>query len=127
MFDLEEAPQVKGSPANRSQQILTLSAITPSALEKQTENLLNFLKQNPLASLADVAYTLKIGRRAMKHRRSLVVSSVEEAVRELELLVNPGEQRARAHLAVARISVLFTSCFLVKDRSMCRWDGVVRT
>ncbi|MGX5556801.1 SDR family NAD(P)-dependent oxidoreductase [Bacillus cereus] len=99
---LEEAPQVKGSPANRSQQILTLSAITPSALEKQTENLLNFLKQNPLASLADVAYTLKIGRRAMKHRRSLVVSSVEEAVRELELLVNPGEQRARAHLAVAQ-------------------------
>ncbi|UED72197.1 type I polyketide synthase [Brevibacillus sp. DP1.3A] len=99
---LEEAPQVESAPAQRSQQILMLSAMTRSALEKQTENLLNFFKQNPQVSLADVAYTLKVGRREMKHRRSLVVTSVEEAVLELELLVNPSEQRARAHLAVAQ-------------------------
>lgn len=99
---LEEAPQAESSPAQRSQQILLLSAMTPSALEKQTENLLTFFKQNPQVSLADVAYTLKLGRREMKHRRSLVVSSVEDAVRELELLVNPSDQRARAHLAVAQ-------------------------
>ncbi|MRN57060.1 type I polyketide synthase [Paenibacillus monticola] len=99
---LEEAPQVESAPAQRSQQILILSAMTTSALEKQTENLLNFFKQNPQVSLADVAYTLKVGRREMKHRRSMVVSSVEEAVRELELLVNPSKQRARVHLAVAQ-------------------------
>ncbi|WP_018753420.1 type I polyketide synthase [Paenibacillus sanguinis] len=99
---LEQAPQVESAPSQRSQQILILSAMTPRALEKQTENLLNFFKHNSQVSLADIAYTLKVGRREMKHRRSLVVSSVEEAVRELESLVNPSKQSARAHLAVSQ-------------------------
>jgi len=94
---LEEAP--RRTPGKVSQapkhQLILLSAKTQSALEKMTENLVNFLKENrgnhenptnPGPTLTDAAYTLQVGRQAFRYRRMLVCAALQEAVSELSSL-----------------------------------------
>ncbi|HYO55828.1 type I polyketide synthase [Archangium sp.] len=76
---LEEAPAEERSSAGRPWQLLVLSARTPAALEAATRNLAAFLEQQPRVNLADVAYTLQVGRRRFDHRCVLVCQSVEDA------------------------------------------------
>ncbi len=84
---LEEAPTPKTfDKANRSEQLLVISAKSESALDQATKNLADYLKQNSSASLADVAYTLKIGRQVFGHRRIIVGQSIDEAISALETL-----------------------------------------
>jgi acyl transferase domain-containing protein len=66
---LEEAPRLESSGPSRSHELLVLSAKTSSALEAATANLAAHLRQRPDLKLADVAYTLQVGRRAFPHRR----------------------------------------------------------
>jgi acyl transferase domain-containing protein/acyl carrier protein len=81
---LEEAPGKESASHPDRAQLLVLSAKTSMALEKITANLIAYLKQHPDASLADVAWTLQVGRKAFKHRRAVVCRTVEEAARLLE-------------------------------------------
>jgi amino acid adenylation domain-containing protein len=81
---LEEAPPRQPSTTQRSQHLLLLSAKSESALEMATANLADHLRQNPDASLADVGYTLQVGRHAFDHRRMLVASDASDAVQALE-------------------------------------------
>lgn len=81
---LEEAPQIESSTASRPWQLLILSAKTPSALETATLNLIEHLKQHPDLNLADVAYTLQIGRRAFEYRRAVIFRTVEDATNALQ-------------------------------------------
>ncbi|MBE7384656.1 MAG: SDR family oxidoreductase [Leptolyngbya sp. SIO1E4] len=74
---LEEAPPVEASGPSRPWQLLLLSAKTSSALETATENLVHHLHGE--LNLADVAYTLSVGRRAFNHRRFVVSQGIEEA------------------------------------------------
>jgi malonyl CoA-acyl carrier protein transacylase/NAD(P)-dependent dehydrogenase (short-subunit alcohol dehydrogenase family)/acyl carrier protein len=60
--------------------LFLLSAKTETALDKMTINLAEYLKKNPYVDLADVAYTLQVGRKAFNYRRILVCSNVQEAV-----------------------------------------------
>ena len=85
---LEEAPPREASESSRPWQVLMLSAKTPSALETATANLAEHFKQHPEVNLADVAYTLQMGRRAFNHRRMLVCHDLEDALTALETL-NP--------------------------------------
>jgi acyl transferase domain-containing protein/thioesterase domain-containing protein len=81
---LEEAPVVEPSIASRPFQLLLLSAKTISALETATKNLAAGLRQTPHLNLADVAYTLQIGRRAFSHRRMIVCQDLNDTVSTLE-------------------------------------------
>jgi acyl transferase domain-containing protein/non-ribosomal peptide synthetase component F len=81
---LEEAPQRDLDPFISPVQILRLSAKTPSALESATTNLAKYLRQHPQLNLADVAYTLHVGRRDFEHRRFVVCQSLAEAAMALE-------------------------------------------
>jgi acyl transferase domain-containing protein len=84
---LEEAPverQGRQGEQGRGYQLLVLSAKTESALETATANLVNHLKQHPNLNLADVAYTLKVGRRAMGYRRVVVCQDVDDAMNALQ-------------------------------------------
>ncbi|OYD96059.1 polyketide synthase [Nostoc sp. 'Peltigera membranacea cyanobiont' 213] len=83
---LEEAPFVEPSSSSRPWQLLLLSAKTDSALETATANLVTHFKQHPDLNLADVAYTLEVGRRAFDHRRMLVCQNFDDAVKTLETL-----------------------------------------
>ncbi|RKH70477.1 acyltransferase domain-containing protein [Corallococcus interemptor] len=77
---LEEAPKAAApAPSKRPWHVLPLSARTPAALDAATERLAAHLDANPNASLADVAYTLQVGRHVHEHRRAVVVKDVADA------------------------------------------------
>ncbi|WP_036486317.1 type I polyketide synthase [Myxosarcina sp. GI1] len=84
---LEEAPLKSQKSKVRSQkkfwQLLILSAKTSLALETATSNLIDYLEQHPKTNLADIAYTLQVGRRMFSHRRLVVTENVEDAVKAL--------------------------------------------
>lgn len=83
---LEEAPAVIGSSSSRPWQLLVLSAKTSTALSAATANLANFLQQNQDLNLADIAYTLQIGRKTFEHRRFLVCQNLDDAIKALTSL-----------------------------------------
>ena len=83
---LKEAPTVELSEVSRPWQLLVLSAKTESALDAATANLTLYLKQEPDRTLADVAYTLQIGRRTFNHRRIAICQNLSGAVKTLETL-----------------------------------------
>jgi acyl transferase domain-containing protein len=80
---VEEAPRREASGASRPNHLLLLSAFTPTALENVTANLIRYLEQRPDANIADVAYTLQVGRRAFAHRRMLVCRDLPDALAAL--------------------------------------------
>ncbi|MBR8839549.1 MAG: acyltransferase domain-containing protein [Stigonema ocellatum SAG 48.90 = DSM 106950] len=80
---LEEAPIVEPSSASRSWQLLLLSAKTSTALETITASLATHFLQYPDLNIADVAYTLQVGRRSFDHRRIVVCHDSEDAVKIL--------------------------------------------
>jgi acyl transferase domain-containing protein len=81
---LEEAPTVEASSPSRPWQLLVLSTKTSSALETATTNLVEHLKQHPDLNLADVAYTLQVGRQAFSHRRTVVCQDIKDATVALQ-------------------------------------------
>ncbi len=70
---LEEAPALPAPTGRRPHQLLTLSARTPTALDEATRRLGRHVIRRPDLDLADAAATLHLGRRAFRHRRTLVV------------------------------------------------------
>lgn len=82
---LEEAPVAEASgPSRPHHLLLLLSAKTITALEAATANLANHLCQYPDLNLADVAYTLQVGRQAFNYRRMVVCHSLKDAANVLE-------------------------------------------
>jgi acyl transferase domain-containing protein/acyl carrier protein len=75
---------------DRPHRLIFLSARTPTALEQMTENLVAHFKENPGIDLADAAYTLQVGRKAMRHRKLVVSDTVEKAASALST-TSPGE------------------------------------
>jgi acyl transferase domain-containing protein len=70
---LEEAPAAAEPSGRRPWQLLLLSAKTETALDAACDRLAGHLRRNPELDLADVAHTLRVGRRTFAHRRALVV------------------------------------------------------
>ncbi len=80
---LEEAPERCPSAEAPSWQLIVLSAKTPTALGTATQHLAEHLQQRPELNLADVAYTLQIGRRAWPYRRYCLCQTIAGAVEQL--------------------------------------------
>ncbi|MFZ1005309.1 MAG: beta-ketoacyl synthase N-terminal-like domain-containing protein, partial [Candidatus Sulfotelmatobacter sp.] len=83
---LEEAPPVNSSKETRPYQMLVVSAKTSTALEAATSNLAAYLESHKEVNLADVAYTLHLGRREFSHRRVIVGRDSEDALSALNSL-----------------------------------------
>jgi phthiocerol/phenolphthiocerol synthesis type-I polyketide synthase E len=81
---LEEAPAMKPTSSSRRWQLLVWSARTATALKSVTENLANHLVENQQESLADVAYTLQVGRKVFEQRSFVVCQTREEAITALQ-------------------------------------------
>ncbi|MFY0311234.1 beta-ketoacyl synthase N-terminal-like domain-containing protein [Leisingera sp. D0M16] len=82
---LEEAPE--RAPSEESDfpfQILCVSGQSKAALDANTQALAEYLRANPQADLADVAFTLKEGRRGFAKRRVLVAETPAEAAQLIE-------------------------------------------
>lgn len=81
---VEEAPEREASGPSRPWQLLMLSARTPSALASSTQRLHDHLQTHLETPLADVAYTLQVGRKLMDHRRVVLCRDVHEAMSALD-------------------------------------------
>ena len=87
---LEEPPAVTSDKETRDSQLLVFSAKTAAALDSAANNLAVFLERHRQdVNLADVAYTLQIGRREFKHRRAIVCRNHEDALAALKTLDSP--------------------------------------
>jgi acyl transferase domain-containing protein len=81
---LEQAPEAEPSGRSRKYQLIMVSAKSGIALETASRNLARHLREHPREDLADVAYTLQVGRERMNHRRVVICRDAQEAVRLLE-------------------------------------------
>src|SRR6185503_13327627 len=116
---IEEAPAVPPPAPSREMQLLVLSAKTASALEAATANLAAFLAEEPNANLADVAYTLQVGRRVFEHRRALVCHDRDEA---LQLLATPDRAPVRT-AQQAQSAGQSRSCSVAWATTTPAWPG----
>ncbi len=114
---LEESPDASPSGPSRPWQLLTLSAKTTSALDTISSNLLAHLKQHLELNLADVAYTLKLGRAAMTHRQMLVCRDVQDAIAALEACTPDRVLRASMGNAAPRMT------FVLREFEVCTNTG----
>ncbi|WP_375758560.1 SDR family NAD(P)-dependent oxidoreductase [Corallococcus exercitus] len=81
---LEEAPAREVAASTNAPQVLVLSAKTASALESATAQLASHLQGHPELPLADVAFTLQVGRRLLPHRRFVIASDALQASQLLQ-------------------------------------------
>lgn len=80
---LEEAPVAQPSPSSHQWHLVPLSAKNAAALEHATANLAAYLKNHAHISLADLAFTLQVGRKAFSHRRMVICHDCEDLVEAL--------------------------------------------
>jgi acyl transferase domain-containing protein/thioesterase domain-containing protein len=81
-----EEPPAAASPADRPWQLLCLSARSPAALGTMAGRLADHLEAHPEQPLADVAYTLMVGRTPQPHRRMVLCKDGpghQDAIRQL--------------------------------------------
>jgi phthiocerol/phenolphthiocerol synthesis type-I polyketide synthase E len=97
---LEEAQAPPRLRQRRSHQLFLLSARSEEAVETATTNLATHLRAHPDLDLADVAYTLQVGRRSFRHRRFLVARSDDRA--GFAVTLGQPERPAAAIAAIGR-------------------------
>lgn len=81
---VEEPPPPPPSGDARPFTLLLISAKTAAALDAATRNLSLHLRRDPAPSLADVGFTLQVGRKALRHRRMLVCRDRADAISALD-------------------------------------------
>lgn len=102
---LEEAPNAP--PSEESDwpfQIITVSGRTKAALDANTARLAAHLRANTDQPFADVAWTLRTGRRAFEKRRLVVARDHLDAAMLLE---QSGSRRVHTHDAMSRPDIVF--------------------
>ncbi|MCA9554900.1 MAG: amino acid adenylation domain-containing protein, partial [Myxococcales bacterium] len=80
---LEEAPARQASGPSRAAQVILLSGRDALALDRQSERLAAHLTEHPEVPLADVAHTLRVGRRALPERQAVVATGAADAMQAL--------------------------------------------
>ncbi|GCE28516.1 polyketide synthase [Dictyobacter alpinus] len=76
---LQEAPeQSEPTPTNDQYQLIVLSARSGDALDTLCAHLSAHIEQTPDLSLANLAYTLQVGRKAFPYRRAIVCRTLTE-------------------------------------------------
>lgn len=95
---VEEAPRLPAGEPDRPWQVLPLSARTPAALEAVTRQMAEHLTAFPPQgegelTLADIAHTLQVGRRAHPERRAVLARDASDAALALR---DPARQLDRS-------------------------------
>ena len=70
-------------PSTKDGELFVLSARSEAAVENAAANLARHLEKHPELSLADVAYTLRVGRREFTYRRAVSITDHAEAIEAL--------------------------------------------
>ena len=105
---LEEPPEPREGTSSRPWQLLLLSAKSSAALDRATHRLADYLKKQSSSCLADVAYTLQVGRRAFNHRRALVCRDSQDALEALESADPQRLLNGSAETSERKIALMFS-------------------
>lgn len=81
---VEEPPVTKDSDNTTNVRIIPLSGKTAYSLEENRKNLSSFLKAHKDEKLADVAYTLSLGRKEFLYRDAFACNSIQDAIEQLD-------------------------------------------
>lgn len=104
------------------------SAKTPAALDRVTKNLTAFVREHNDINLADVAYTLQVGRKAFSHRR--IIFCREDALTALEgrdlQRVLTSLQGGSGEPSIALLFMADDSVYAGLGRSLCEDDPLFR-
>ncbi|CDK98842.1 conserved protein of unknown function containing polyketide synthase/Fatty acid synthase domain [Magnetospirillum gryphiswaldense MSR-1 v2] len=93
---IEEYPAPLPAPTPTGPQLLVFSAMTEATLVQVVERFLAHLAARPDQSLADLAYTLQVGRNQLSCRLALVVADHAQAAEALRAFIaapGPGSER----------------------------------
>ena len=117
---LQQGPPQKPSiPSARPWQLLMLSGRTRKAVDGNAQRLAAHLEDHPELDLADVAYTLQVGRRRFEQRRVVAARTTEEAAR---LLRENDRQRVYTHAKVSDNP----SCVFLMPGGGAQYPGMAR-
>jgi phthiocerol/phenolphthiocerol synthesis type-I polyketide synthase E len=83
---LQEPPVLATAQTSRECKLLLLSAKTRKALDQQTVNLAQHLRERDDLDLADIAFTTQTGRSTFEYRRAITCRDREDAIQALESL-----------------------------------------
>ncbi|WP_282045867.1 MupA/Atu3671 family FMN-dependent luciferase-like monooxygenase [Roseibium album] len=97
---VQSAP-LESPPGAAEPRLIPLSAASADALEHLRDELAGLLRQEPDRPLHDIARTLQVGRRAMRHRLALVADTSHELIRRL------GEARCETGAGEATLTLQF--------------------
>jgi FkbH-like protein/FkbM family methyltransferase len=86
-----------------TEQVLTLSAQTPSQLIPYARRVLAYIDETPHLSLVDFLATFQVGRPALKHRVAMVVSDRKELMQTLRSYIE-GQSPANLFTGKANLS-----------------------
>jgi len=98
---VEEAPESVVTDQTEGCHLIVLSAKTETALKSLSRRLVAHLKLHPEICFADVAFTLQVGRRMLKHRLMMLGHDMEDTIAVLEskdprrVLITSGEPSER--------------------------------
>lgn len=104
---VEEAPPINPSAPSRDWQILMVSARSHEALEKAVDRLQDQIAAHPEQPLADVAYTLQIGRKNFSYRAIALCRDHDDAVTVLKNQSDGQFLTHRTHFENRPITFLF--------------------
>ena len=85
---------VEENTAVRPYRLILLSAKTENSLVLASENLRNYIKNEPRLNIDDAAYTLQTGRRSFQYRKTVVCSDMKELGEKLLLHENISQVRS---------------------------------
>lgn len=108
---VEEAPRPVAEPpaaVSRPAHLLLLSAKSPTALSTATDNLARHLAENPALNLADVAYTLQVGRQLHPYRQAIVCTDQADALAILKNEKAPQRFTGYEEAKQRRVTFLFS-------------------
>ncbi|WP_320065717.1 polyketide synthase [Micromonospora sp. RTGN7] len=78
--EVPETDELTGPEHTRRYQVVPVSARTVSAADRTVQRLGEHLADQPGTRLADVAFSLQVGRKTFEHRRVAVTASLDETV-----------------------------------------------
>lgn len=117
---LEEYVDRRVEMPSLSSVVVPLSGRDEARLADQVRQLLDHLDRHTDLALADVAFTLQVGRTPLKHRLAFVVRSLEELRKDLGRFL-AGDQKAGYHGIVGRAAVSSPAADPTPEEAAARW------
>jgi amino acid adenylation domain-containing protein len=104
---MEEAPPLPPSDVATGPQLVVLSARTPAALQSMALRLADHLDTNAQVNLADVAWTLAVGRKVFPHRLAIAATDAAGAAAQLRSAETAAAVRTRGPAASGGVVFMF--------------------